>query len=294
MKPKVFLLFTSIALISILELSCKKQNALSQNEEVPTTRPIPPCQSSCLSAESIGLKHNEVLSFVDNGMTPNDTLTLETLYSAEKNLIKNYFQQNLICNYISSWVDDAVTKTNDFYLTIKNQNGGVFSRVTAVLALNDTAGNRLTRIRSMNPNAISFKEEKFIREILDSIKNIEIDQRCGTYGSLSESLEDKWKAQNFDTCRNEGYISRIMISTMSNSFTFWINYPYDLSGGRIEAIPLWAALDIVGAVTAGLSSIASDILNGNDVNWANAGVQALLWGAGSSVVGTRWFKNLFK
>jgi hypothetical protein len=223
---------------------------------------------------------NFVLSMADNG-------------TAEKNLIKNYFQQNPIRSYLSSWVDDAVTKSNDFYISVKNQNGGMFNRVTAALSLIDTSNNRLTRIRAMNPNIISFKEEKFIRKILDSIRNIEIDIRCATYGGLAQSLEEEWKAQGFDTCNNEGYLSKIMIRLMNNSYNFWINYPYEITG-KTTALPLWAGLDILGGIAGAASSIISDVSNGNNVNWVNAGGQALVGAAAGSIAGSRWFLKLFK
>lgn len=87
-------------------------------------------------------------------------------------------------------------------------------------------------------------------------------------------------------------------STYSDSF--WKNYNPPNYGGKQSVnrhsfvLPLWAALDIVGGLAGGLSSIAGDLTNDNAVNWKNAGLQTLIWGVTSSIPGTRWFGKLVK
>lgn len=251
------------------------------------------CNTSCISPESIAIRHNAMLSYVDNNMMASDTVT-GTIYNAESNLIKGYFNSNPLCGgYDSTIIPTGVATTNNYYLGVQTDNGGTFSSVSAALRLADTAESRLDAIRSLDTTAISTKESNFIKDILDSIRTKESNGATDQFGSLSQALTTTWKSKNFDTCNNQGYVSKIMIRLMDSSYNYWNRYPYGVHG-RGQALPLWVGLDIVGAVCGALGSIIGDLVHHRALDFVGAGAQALVWGAGASLPGTRWFLNLFK
>lgn len=226
-------------------------------------------------------------------MTDEDTASLQSIYEAEKRLIKNYFAEHPICSYDSNEVNAVIEKTNNFIIEVKNSNQGVFSLSTAVNRMVDTVLSKLTILQGIDQDILISEEVEFIKEILDSIKRVQTDQRFSAFEELVRDFDTKWETFEFDTCNNQGYMSQIMIRVMDNSYNYWTNYSYDING-RIVALPVWAGLDIIGALSGGLSAMISNLWHNQPVNWGNVGSQALLFAAAGSTVGARWFTKIFK
>lgn len=244
-------------------------------------------------AYEIGSKHNQLLEYIENGMTDEDTASLQSIHEAEKRLIKNYFSEYPVCGYDSNMINSMVNKTNDFYIEVKNANQGVFSLSTAVNRMVDTVLSKLTILQGIDQDILISEEVEFIKEILDSIKSVQTDQRFSADEELVRDFDTKWETFEFDTCNNQGYMFRIMIRVMDNSYNFWVNYPHDINE-RTVALPVWAGLDILGALSGGLRAMISNLWHNQPVNWGNVGSQALLFAAAGSTVEARWFTKIFK
>jgi len=59
----------------------------------------------------------------------------------------------------------------------------------------------------------------------------------------------------------------VILSISINTINWWENNPNIIPDAKL---PLWAALDIAGAVGGATGSILQDVFNDNDINWKSA------------------------
>lgn len=245
---------------------------------------------TCLTADDIGKKHNEIIHYADVNMKPDNLDDLSSVEQNEIEVVKAYFAANPVCEYVSEIVDESVKKNNAFYVQVKNDLGYFSTAESALRYVDQVRNNDLKK--AFSSGIITEKEYAFIGRILDAITDIEKNGKTASYGDCAASLLEAWDREKFDVCKNEGYLSRATLKVMENSFKYWTGYTEKAMG--IQALPLWVGLDAVGGLAGGLAAGIDSYWNTGSVNWKSVGAWTLGGAVGASIPGTRWFTRLFR
>jgi hypothetical protein len=288
-----------LAVILFTLVSCKKNNDDSKTD---TT------ENQLVSPKTIGKLHNEMLSYVNknwiaisNGNRANND-TVVSLTTTEATLFNNF---------IHSLAPGTIDTTSISYTTIYPIVYDMNSSYNSFCAQNYPSGtsaydvtpelyaykrqqimnNISTKTKPNGQPVFTNKEKDFVDSVLIRIGRIESSRDYSSFPAVFDGLESLYASQNFNSSTGEGYISSICLEIGRNSYQYWsvTNVLDNPSGdyGRIQLLPLWVGLDIVGGLAGGVGSL----LGGS--SWGQAGTQALVWGAAGSVPATRWFRNLF-
>ena len=244
-------------------------------------------QYAQITPQQAGTLHNEILSYADSRMNPADPNSLEVVKAEAIRVLQTFTSPTVPSFTIGSEVSQVINQTCD----------GYSSGVTVFITNYINRSRNYLADASAN-NKLHPEEVELFNQLLDAISNNLTNEE--NMMNAIENVKSALESANLNEANHEGYLTAITISVAENSSLFWANYGSGGGGGhRIKTnkilsmlVPAWVAADAVGAAIGGLSSIWSDYSNGNDINWGNAGGQAVLWGAGASIPSTRWFKKL--
>ena len=142
-------------------------------------------------------------------------------------------------------------------------------------------------------SVVTTKEKAFLESMINQIGDVENSRDYASYPAKLAQFEAQYATQSFNESTGEGAMASIFIEVAKNSHDYWTNtYPTENPSfarpEQTQVLPVWLGLDAIGALAGGIGSLASGS------SWGQAGTQALIWGVGASIPGTRWFKNLFR
>lgn len=289
--------FTSTAVILLLMTACRKETNPSDQKDAaaPATAAAEDCEAvDCLPASKIGYLHNQAIAYVDANMNPSQPDDLGSVTENEIQTLNQYFEANPVCEYEGSIVSTSVSNSNAFYESVKERLG-YFSASEATLLYIDSVRNHILP-DLLKHSIISEKEHEFINILLNRMAELERSGGQSSYGDLAAEMSEKWRACNFDECRNEGFLSNAMLQVMANSYEYWTAYASSADAAtseRLAALPLWVGLDAVGAIAGGGAAALDSYWNTGSVNWKSTAAWALGGAVAGSVPATRWFTRLF-
>jgi hypothetical protein len=113
-----------------------------------------------------------------------------------------------------------------------------------------------------------------LEKIISLIEDVDSNEDYSDFSIHLNDLKDQWKQANFDTTKNEGYISGLTPAVAENSYNYWADQGIT-ANGRTQAVPLWIGLDAVGALAGAGGSLWSQ-RKSEKVDWWEVGVQALI------------------
>ncbi len=279
-------LFSALSVgILLICLSCDDQSKLSR---------IEPEENKLLNFEGfekLGDAHNQFLSHFKDGFNvdPNistlpdgvdhitnshlEKLSTIQLSSVEKEILKTSIIENkhlTIFNYaFDVFYGKKISPQFDFLTDLYGQQPTVFESLDKALdkgAIDDFEHASLTSLVKISELCYDGSVQAF------ELKEFVID--------LKEQWIKKSYKQNDKTGRVLGYVLAISLASLD----WWDQNPEaglkhgHIAFGKTEALPMWAAADIVGAVVGCTwTALGQHIFNDGDINWkqvAWAGVGA--------------------
>ena len=229
--------------------------------------------------DNIGKLHNDFLTTANNtfpnGLDYTSKNYLNTLNDFNyQHIIKEETQQKYGINPTESYKYQSALDANKKYL-LKNE---------------------LVYDLKANPNRLQLQLPELIKKgeittfggnlLLKFLNDIELNYE----GKLSNiqlqqnvlALIKIYDNNHYSVGSGEGKLIGGILSISKNSLEWWLN-PTNFRTDQIEPrLAPWIAADLLGAVCGAGSSILSDVLDGNDVDWSDA----FAWGLGGAVCGS--------
>lgn len=325
-KQKIFLLPLTLALSVLLIFSCDKGKLNEENKEIAQPKKdsirentankwAGPCPYECddprcvnysepctggggggteplftdpIPSSQIGSVHNQTITSIDNkfainGINP-DVLTLQQADNYTKTYMYQFFQEQHVTSITQTDISNAINGRNRMF-GITASTSVVYTSSINAKGISDS----LLALDNMN-TFLTSNEKIIVKDLFTYLKQYSdgiIDYN--TLVTKFNQLQTTWNSQNFNTAIYQGYISACALNVARNSASYWNTYDPDGGGAaRMQVIPpVWVGLDAVGALAGAIS------VKVEGGSWSSAGRQALVWGVGSSIPGTRWFRKLF-
>jgi hypothetical protein len=273
-----FTFFSILGLIA-LTFSCNKSEISKKTEHGDVSAEI--AASIPLTPDLIGNYHNKIITYIDNEIIVDSK---DSLSEIDSKCITAFIQFN---SQYSLGLNDALIKSsytqcrNELYNT-QNYSSLDFpslytQRTQGLLAV---------------PDALSEAESDILMSLFTDIEASKKLSKDNAYQKIKKSIYNAKKSierLGLDDKNNQGFISGLTISVASNSLELWYNYEFTTP----NSLPVWVGLDALGALAGSAGSLIGDYMNGNNLNWGNAGMQGLVWGVTASIPSTRPFKKLF-
>ncbi len=256
-KTRIFSIF-SMALLVTGFVACSSDDSNTVNEENDIL-------SSNSKQLSIGEIHNELLTY-----TFEEYPFPENFDSLDERLINlASFQSNYLGNYNNELTDMAYAQSNmidvrEFYLTENSMN----------MFLNGIEFNKeqwsLEQINQYlyENGAISNFDKVVVDGILLSLRE-NLNGNLSTDNLYNELVNHKknWIDSQSHFSNKGGEFSYIILDIGINSLEWWDKNPYT-PGMQTNAVPVWIATDIVGAVGgAAFAAISQHVFNDGKINW---------------------------
>jgi hypothetical protein len=277
MKTKLGLLL--IIIICICAISCKKERVLE-----PKNVPITP--------QEIGGLHNKLLSEIDNLLVLDDFENIDDYSKKENEYIISKVSENLRIKIENFTLDkDYPRIANDYiFENVSRQSKGFYE------AYDDFAKESILEFRGIVNDSnfksiVSSSEIELISQVLTNlekyIENKDLSSLRNQMGVIKESIY----YSNFNEDLGEGFLLNTLISVADSSIVYWTEtYPKSDSQSK----GWFLVSDAVGALLGAGQSMLADALNGNEVDWSDAAVSALIGGVGFSLPGGKSMGKLIK
>ena len=180
-------------------------------------------------------------------------------------------------------IDNAVVRTTSKYYMYNpyksrmSKSGGIIDSVQNLINLID------------QKDLVSNLESELLNEFLYEVNHADSTKNYSNFKNYLASLKLKINNSNFDYSKGDGVLINYVVYLTEYSVNYWSEK--SIQAGK-RALPLWVGADAVGAVAGGGSSMWSQ-RNNKNFDWWEIGGQAVIWGASSSLLGSRGFNSFF-